>query len=226
MWRDVLHYCKYFFEGKRLESFLDSLGPYSAVAFVALQAIQVVIAPIPGEVTGFVGGLLFGMLGGTALSTVGLTLGAVLAFWVARYFGSGFIRKVVKREYIERFDSFMETHKGLNITFVLFLIPGFPKDSLCYLLGLTRMRYLDFILMNVFGRLPGTLILCMQGDAIRHGRFTSFWLLFGGGILLAACLHFSRDHLIRLFSASRRGLKRKKHDEHGETYPIAGKDVK
>ena len=199
-----------FLEGKRLKLFLASFGPYSAAAFTVLQALQVVVAPVPGEVTGFVGGLLFGKLYGTALSTVGLTAGALLAFYIARWLGSGFVRKIVRQEYFDRFDSFMSTHKALNITFIFFLIPGFPKDSLCYLLGLTRMRYVDFILMNVFGRLPGTFLLCMQGDAIRHGRFGSFWLIFGGSIALTTCLYFGRDAVIRLCASLQDALQIKR----------------
>jgi len=197
-WRWILRYFRYFFEGRRLKVFLASFGPFSAVAFIFLQAFQVVVAPVPGEVTGFVGGLLFGKLYGTALSTVGLTLGALVAFYIARRLGSGFVRKIVKKEYFDRFDSFMATHKAQNITFILFLIPGFPKDSLCYLLGLTRMRYVDFILMNVCGRLPGTFLLCMQGDAIRNGRFGSFWLILGASIALAVSLYLGRNAVVRL----------------------------
>jgi uncharacterized membrane protein YdjX (TVP38/TMEM64 family) len=224
-WRFIFHYYKYFFEGKRLKPFLASFGPYSALAFVFLQVVQVVVAPVPGEVTGFVGGLLFGNLYGTLLSTAGLTAGALIAFWLARYFGSGLVRRIVKKEYFDRFDAFMATHKALNITFVFFLIPGFPKDSLCYLLGLTRMRYLDFVLMNVCGRLPGTIILCMQGNAIRHGQFVSFWLLLAGSLTLTVSLYFGRNFIVRFFASCWRVLERKKGDEGGETYPVVSKDI-
>ena len=60
VWREVLGYYKYFFDVKRLQKFLASFGPYAAGMFVTLQFLQVFLAPIPGEVTGFVGGFLFG----------------------------------------------------------------------------------------------------------------------------------------------------------------------
>ena len=226
-WRSLFHYYKYFFESRRLKAFLVSFGPYAGIAFVVLQVVQVVVAPVPGEVTGFVGGLVFGSLSGTLLSTLGLTVGALIAFWVARYFGSAFVRKVVKKEYIDRFDSFAMTDKGLNIAFLLFLIPGFPKDSLCYLLGLTRMRYIDFILMNVFGRLPGTVMLCMQGDAIRHGRYKVFWVLLAGSIALTACLYFSRNKLMRSLVRLKSSPEPegKEYDQQGEADPIVSKNV-
>jgi uncharacterized membrane protein YdjX (TVP38/TMEM64 family) len=209
-WRFVLHCFRYFFEGKKLRAFLASFGPWAAPAFIGLQAFQVVVAPIPGEVTGFVGGLFFGVIHGTLLSTIGLTGGAVLSFWIARFFGSELVRRIVRKEYFDRLDTFMATHRALNITFVLFLIPGFPKDSLCYLLGLTRMRYRDIVVMNVFGRLPGTIILSMQGNAIRHGRFASFWLLLAGSLALSAGLYFGKDLVIQCFVWCRRELKGEK----------------
>jgi uncharacterized membrane protein YdjX (TVP38/TMEM64 family) len=208
-WKSIILYYKYFFDFNRLKTFIASFGTHAGFAFVFVQALQVVVAPIPGEVTGFVGGLLFGKLSGTLLSTAGLTLGALTAFGVARIFGSTFVHKVVKKEYIDKFDYFV-THKGLYLTFVLFLIPGFPKDSLCYLLGLTRMRYLDFALMNVFGRLPGTFILCAEGDAVRNGKFTSFWVLFAVSIALVVTLCLTRNYIIQFLVFCKKTMDRKR----------------
>jgi uncharacterized membrane protein YdjX (TVP38/TMEM64 family) len=223
-WRDILQYYRYFLNPKVLKTFLLSFGPYAAVIFVVLQGLQVVFAPIPGEVTGFVGGLLFGKFGGTMLSTLGLTLGSALAFAIARWLGASFVHKIVKKEYIDRCDYFI-THKGLYITFIMFLIPGFPKDSLCYLLGLTKMRWVDFILMNVFGRLPGTLILTLEGDAVRHGQYKAFWVLLALSVVLMTVLYFGREAIIRVSSQSKRLLQRKEKDEGGKTDPVNGEHV-
>ncbi len=208
-WRTIVLYYKYFFDFKRLKMFIASFGPNAAFVFVIVQTLQVLIAPVPGEVTGFVGGLLFGGIPGTVLSTIGLTLGAVGAFSVARFFGSSFVHKVVRKEYIDRFDYFV-THKGLYLTFVLFLIPGFPKDSLCYLLGLTRMRYADFVVMNIFGRLPGTIILCAEGSAVRNAKFASFWILFAVSVALVAVLYVGRNHVIHFLVRLKHAIERKR----------------
>jgi uncharacterized membrane protein YdjX (TVP38/TMEM64 family) len=87
------------------------------------------------------------------------------------------------------------------------------------------MRYLDFVLMNVCGRLPGTIILCMQGNAIRHGQFVSFWLLLAGSLTLTVSLYFGRNFIVRFFASGWRVLERKKGDEGGETYPVVSKDI-
>ena len=86
-----------------------------------------VAAPVPGEVTGFVGGMLFGTASGILYSTIGLTLGSWLAFVLARLAGRPLVEMVVKAETIKRYDYVMK-HKGLFLAFLLFLIPGFPKD--------------------------------------------------------------------------------------------------
>lgn len=224
-WKETFLYYKYFFDFKRLRIFIASFGPWAWLAFITVQALQVVFAPIPGEVTGFVGGLLFGTLSGTILSTIGLTLGSLLAFVIARVFGAGFVHKIVKRNYIDRFDYFV-THQGLYIAFLLFLIPGFPKDSLCYLLGITKMRYFDFIMMNLIGRLPGTLILGLEGNAVRHGNYDDFFIWVVVSAVLVGVVYLARNVLIKGFGRVRSLYEGKKKDKTGESYPVVGKDVK
>ncbi len=160
LWRRTIPFFSYFVAPKKLEAFIASYGPYAGVVLIAFQALQVIIAPIPGEITGFAGGFLFGHVWGTVLSTIGLTFGSLVAFMIARLLGAPLVEKVVKKESRDKFNEFVAS-KGLYVVFVLFLIPGFPKDSLCYLLGLTPMGYIPFILINVVGRLPGTLILTL-----------------------------------------------------------------
>lgn len=193
MWKELLHYYKFFFDPRKLKSFIISYGEYAPFVFVGVQALQVIFAPIPGEVTGFVGGLLFGTKKGLLLSTVGLTLGSLFAFFLSRLLGMRFVERVVKREYVEAFNKFI-THKGLGLVFVLYLIPGFPKDTLCYLLGLSHIRTLDFIVINVLGRAPGTFMLSLQGNALRHAEYRTLVVLIFvtviGVLLLYACRRY------------------------------------
>lgn len=203
LWREIFAYYRFFFDYKKLRFFILSFGPYSAIVFILIQMLQVVFAPVPGEITGFVGGLLFGNVRGTVYSTVGLTLGSLGAFFISRIFGLRIVERVVKKDYIDRFNHFV-THKGLNISFILFLIPGFPKDSLCYLLGLTHIRLIDFVLMNIFGRLPGTLMLTMQGTALNEKQYRMFFALLVGSITITFVLYFARNILIKTIMRSAR----------------------
>ena len=150
----------------RLTKFLKSLGPYSPAVFVLLQVLQVVAAPIPGELTGVAGGYVYGKTFGLLLSMIGLTLGSWIAFELASILGRPFVERFVKREVLEKFN-FLTTNTGATLCFLLFLFPGFPKDYLCYLLGLSRMKLRTFLIVCILGRIPGTYLLSIQGATIR-----------------------------------------------------------
>jgi uncharacterized membrane protein YdjX (TVP38/TMEM64 family) len=151
-------------------NFLISVGSYSPVLFIALQAMQVVISFIPGELTGVAGGYIYGATLGFIDSTVGLTLGSWAAFVFARILGRPFVEKVVGETMLKKFD-FFTTDTGSAICFLLFMIPGFPKDILCYLLGLSGMRLSTFLVLSTLGRMPGTFVLTLQGASIRNEQY-------------------------------------------------------
>ncbi|HYA31090.1 MAG TPA: VTT domain-containing protein [Acidobacteriota bacterium] len=174
----------------KLSKFLQNLGPYSPAVFVLLQFLQVVAAPFPGELTGVAGGYVYGETFGFLLSTVGLSLGSWVAFELANILGRPFVERFVKRDVLERFN-FLTTNTGVAICFVLFLFPGFPKDYLCYVLGLSRMKLSTFLLVSIIGRLPGTYLLTMQGATIRSEQYSTFVIfsLVSVGILAVAYIY-------------------------------------
>ncbi|OPY04387.1 MAG: TVP38/TMEM64 family inner membrane protein YdjZ [Syntrophaceae bacterium PtaB.Bin038] len=181
-----LHYDLYTIFSDREEAvkWITSFDPYDEIIFIALQILQVVFAPIPGEVSGFIGGYLYGPWLGTVYSTVGLTVGSWLAFLLARIFGLPLVERVVKPETLRKYDYVLE-HKGVFVAFFLFLIPGFPKDYLCYILGLSHMRVATFLVISTVGRLFGTIMLSAFGSFARNNQF---WPLAGLLAFTGLCL--------------------------------------
>jgi uncharacterized membrane protein YdjX (TVP38/TMEM64 family) len=179
-------------------AFLDSLGPLSFVGFILLQVTQVVAAPIPGEVTGLLGGFLYGPFLGVLLSTIGLTIGSYIAFALARAFGRPLVDRLVDRRVMKRFDYLLH-HKGAFLVFLLFLIPGFPKDYLCYILGLGHLTTMEFLVIGGTGRLFGTILLTLGGTYIRHHQYIRFFVLTGVAIIVVFIALAYRDKLERLF---------------------------
>jgi len=188
-WMEGVRFCRYFFQPRRLHAYLLSFGSYGVFVFIFFQFFQVVVAPIPGEVTGFIGGLAYGVLWGTIFSTIGLALGSFFAFFLARTLGVSVVRKVVRKEFMERFERFSCSGRGFAAFFLFFLIPGVPKDSVCYLLGLSSMTYVDFMLINIFARLPGTIILSLQGSAVSRGHYGLFLVIFLASMAILAALY-------------------------------------
>ncbi len=175
--------------------FINSFHPYDEIVFILLQIMQVVAAPIPGEATGLIGGYLYGPILGTIYSTIGLTIGSWLAFIIARFFGMPLVEKVVSSDVLKKFDHFME-HRGILVSFLLFLIPGLPKDYLCYIMGLSHMKTWHFLTISTVGRLLGTLMLTITGSCVRNGQYRALFILVGVSSIVFVAAYFYRDKLL------------------------------
>ncbi len=193
---------EYFTNRRLLTHVITEHRTNAVMIFIGLQVLQVVAAPLPGEVTGFVGGIFFGTVGGVVYSTIGLTVGSWLAFVLARMAGRPLVERIVKPETINRYDYVMK-HKGMFLAFLMFLIPGFPKDILCYVLGLGHMRQRDFLVVSTSGRLLGTVLLTMGGSFLRNRRYGAFFTVVGVGIAVILLVMIYRENIERWFRGMR-----------------------
>lgn len=200
----------FFMDKRRLVQFLDSLGMWGFAGFIFLQVVQVVAAPIPGEASGLLGGYLYGPFLGVILSTIGLTIGSYIAFALSRYFGRPLTDRFVDKATMGRFDYLLH-HKGAFLVFLLFLLPGFPKDYLCYILGLGHLTTLEFLTIASSGRLLGTVLLTLGGAYLRKGQYFLFFSLCGVAVVAVFVAIAYKDKLERQF--------RKWHDRYQERRP-------
>jgi len=188
----------FFLRKERVLEWIRSLGAWGFAGFILLQVVQVVAAPIPGEASGVLGGYLYGPFLGVLLSTVGLTLGSFIAFSLSRYFGRPLTERFVDARTMERFDYLLH-HKGAFLVFLLFLIPGFPKDYLCYILGLGHLTTLEFLSIATTGRLLGTILLTLGGTYLRDQHYYRFFLLSGAAVVLVFLTIAYRDRIEKFF---------------------------
>lgn len=197
---------------EKLRGFLNSLGPLSFIGFILLQALQVVAAPVPGEVTGLIGGFLYGPFLGIILSTIGLTLGSWLAFFLSKTFGRPFVDRFVSRKTLDKYDYLLH-HKGAFLVFILFLIPGFPKDILCYVLGLGHLSTKEFLAISTVGRFAGTVLLTVGGSYLRHQQYREFSVLLGIAVVMAFFAMVYKDKMERLFRIWHISSRKKERDK-------------
>jgi len=181
-----------------LKQTLREWGLLAPVIFIVLQALQVIIAPIPGEVTGILGGFLFGEWVGLLYSTIGLTLGSVAAFGVGRWLGARYVRTLVSQETWDKMGFIVEA-EGAILCFVIYLIPGLPKDMVCYLFGISPMPLWVFALVSTLGRIPGTWVLSAQGAHTAAGNYLQVILLTTIVVGVALPLYYYRNQIIRWF---------------------------
>jgi len=178
-----------------LKHTLREWGVLAPVIFMGLQALQVIVSPIPGELTGILGGYLFGEWGGLLYSTIGLTVGSVSAFAVGRWLGARYIRKLVSAD-IWRKMGFIVEAEGAILCFIIFLTPGLPKDVTCYLFGLSPMSFWVFAVVSTLGRFPGTWVLSAQGARTASGDYLQVMLLTAIVVAVALPLYYYRRQLV------------------------------
>ena len=181
-----------------LKQTLEAWGILGPVIFIGLQALQVIIAPIPGELTGILGGYLFGQWIGLLYSTVGLTVGSVAAFAVGRWLGAHYVQRLVSPDTWGKMGFIVEA-EGAILCFIVFLIPGLPKDMTCYLFGLSPMPFWVFALISTVGRIPGTWILSAQGAHTASGDYLEVLLLTAVVVAVALPLYYYRNRVVEWF---------------------------
>lgn len=195
LWKRAIAWYGLVSDRAQVEAFMKVWGPIGApLAFIGVQVFQVVLAPIPGEASGFAGGYLFGVVPGLVYSIIGLTLGSVINFILGRSLGRRYVATWMSAESLQRFDA-LAKREGAILFFIFFLFPGFPKDYLCIFLGLTGISLKVFILMAGIGRIPGTLMLSLQGAHIFQQDYATFVVLILITLALAIPAYYWRDRI-------------------------------
>lgn len=152
-----------------LDAFRDyilSTGKLGPVMLVLFQILQTVIAPIPGEVVQIAGGYIYGTTLGAVYVTGGMMLGAMIAFYFTRFLGGSFIERLLQKDKFKWMRGMMDNNKFSVFLFIIFIIPGFPKDMFIYAAGLTTMKPLRFFMILLIARFPWLLASVSVGANI------------------------------------------------------------
>lgn len=180
------------FSQEGLRDYICSFGAASWLVFLALQFLQVFIALIPGELLETVAGFAFAPLWGTILCYVGIALASTLVFLLTRRFGVKLVEVFISREKINQLR-FLNTEQKRNLTlFLIFFIPGTPKDLLTYFVGLTDIRLEDFLLISLIARFPSVISSTFGGHLLGEGDYMAAVILYAitGAVSLLGMLGY------------------------------------
>jgi uncharacterized membrane protein YdjX (TVP38/TMEM64 family) len=189
-----------FVSAERLRQWVSARGAAAPLVFMALQALQVVIFVIPGEVPQIAGGYLFGVWAGTLLSLAGIIAGSALSFFLARQLGVPFVHAIFAEERVQKAEKLLASPRSKAVFFLLFIIPGIPKDVLCYVAGLSPMGFPFFLVASLAGRLPGIIGSSIIGNAAAGERWILAGIVAGIAVALFAAGYFMRDRLEKWIS--------------------------
>jgi uncharacterized membrane protein YdjX (TVP38/TMEM64 family) len=163
---------------EQLIQWVQSKGALGVFALLGLQILQVVVAVIPGEMVEVAAGILYGTFWGYVVCTVGVLLSSCLVFFTVRKLGRGFVEDKISKEKLNQFKFLQDPHKRNLIVFLLFFIPGTPKDLLTYVVPLTSMKASHFLVLSALARIPSIVSSTYAGATIQQGRFEVTLLVF------------------------------------------------
>ncbi|MBC3796920.1 TVP38/TMEM64 family protein [Acetobacterium tundrae] len=158
---------------------VDDNGLISRLVFVGMMTLQIVVAFIPGEPLEIAAGYAFGFWEGSLLCLIGAVIGSAIVFLFVRHIGMKAVEVFVSREKIQSLKFLKNTRKLNSIVFLLFLIPGTPKDIMTYFIGMTKMKFSTWLLITGIARIPSVITSTMCGDALGIENYTMAIWVFG-----------------------------------------------
>ncbi len=193
IWHDAIW--KLFASDLGLREWIRQWGAWAPIVFMAIQAIQVIVFVIPGEVPQIAGGYLFGVWYGSLLSVTGILIGSTAAFFLGRALGTPFVEALFPRGQVERVRALLVSARARIIFFLLFLIPGIPKDILCYAAGVTPLGFPYFIAVSTLGRLPGIVVSAVIGNAAASSKWVLTAIVSAAAVAVFAAGFFLRARI-------------------------------
>lgn len=198
VWREPL--LGVYVRPERLELLVTRLGLAGPLAIIVLQAVQVLLAPVPGQVLGLVSGYLFGPWLGALYSMVGLLLGTLLALRIVRRWGRPLVERLVEPPTLARIDH-LSSRLGVPLLFLVFLLPFLPDDTVLLVAALADIPMAGVVLAALLGRLPGVVIAAWLGAGANELKPTEWAAIVGATILVVAPIYYWRSSLERLMWA-------------------------
>jgi len=188
---------------KKMENFLLSYKGHSFIIYVIFQILQVVITVIPGQVVQVAAGFLFGLATALILSIIGIGIGTIISFYLAKLLGRDFFKSKLGVYKFEQYKRLLESRKGLVAIFILYLIPGLPKDVISYLAGIAEIRLLPFFCVSMAGRIPALFFSILTGYFLVKNSWVPLCIVVGFVTILLVIILIKHKKIIKYLFGGR-----------------------
>lgn len=183
---------------------IHEAGPLGVLVLLALQLLQIIVAFIPGEVVQVAAGMIYGPWGGSAIILAGCMISSYLIYQLVHRLGQPFVADMVSIEHLGKIRTFEQSGRLDIMVFILFLIPGLPKDVFTYLVPLTEMPVGRFIAITTVARIPGVFMSTFAAAGIADGQYVQSIAIFVVVALLAVMALVFRKRIMN-FTGVRAG---------------------
>ena len=183
---------------EELNAFLLQYKTASIFVYIGLQIFQIIVSIIPGQALQFASGYAYSFWLGYLYSIIGVAIGTLVTFYLARLLGKDALHIIFGEEKFSRFVHTLNSKKSYLILFVIFLIPGIPKDLFTYAAGVSEIKLKPFLLLSLIGRTPAMMGSVMMGSMFFNGSYTGLIILCAIAVILFTAGLLKRDKLLRL----------------------------
>lgn len=180
--RPMLHFAR---QPELFRAWVASHGIWGKLAYVGMVILQVLVAIIPGEPLEISGGYAFGAVWGTVLCLTGAVLGSLLVFTFVRRWGMALAEVFFPREKLQSLRFLQSSPKRDALFWLIFTVPGTPKDLLCYFAGLTDLSWRKWLLLCTLGRIPSIITSTVGGNALGTSDYRFALLVFALTLLIS-----------------------------------------
>ncbi len=144
-----------------------------SLIYLGIMCVQIVISVLPGQVIQMMAGYAFTPILGVLLSIIGTILGSTITYFLAKFLGKDFVHMIFGEEKISEFTHKLNSKKSYIIVFLIYLIPGIPKDMVGYAAGISNMDYPLYIATSTIGRIPGIIGCIIIGEMTYRQNYTA-----------------------------------------------------
>lgn len=157
---------------ENVNAFFKQYKAQSIFVYIGAQVAQIVICIIPGQWLQFAAGYMYGFWLGFLFSLIGAAIGSVITYYLAKLLGRDAMHLIFGEQKINEFIHKLNSKKAVVIVFLIFLIPGVPKDLCNYAAGISEMKLKPFLIVSLIGRSPGMMGSLLIGRQIEAGDYT------------------------------------------------------
>lgn len=168
------------------KAYLNRFGGFSQLIFVGIRALQTVVKIIPGEPLEIGSGFAFGTFGGLALCLIGSAIGSAVIIFLSKTLGMKFVTLFISEEKLRSFPFLKSSDKMYLLLFIIYLIPGTPKDLITYAVVFTDMKLWKFLLISGFARIPSIITSTMCGASLVEKNYLAAAVIYGATLLMTA----------------------------------------
>jgi uncharacterized membrane protein YdjX (TVP38/TMEM64 family) len=202
-----------------LPSIIKAHRDVAFVALVFLQMLQILVCFIPGQPIQFASSYLYGLLGGYIISIIGAVIGSILTYYIAQFLGSNAMHLLFGEKRVKDYMNKLNSSKAYTMIFLIYLIPGIPKDLLSYVAGISDIRLRPFLMVSTVGRSPGIIESLLFGMFWADKNYVGLAIVAVITLTILIVCFVKKDSIMAMISSYEDEEAEKHHNHDKEKDP-------